>query len=185
MPGTHWVSEPMPHHSPVTSTAVGRVARSTHRGAVLAGVLAVALLVLSGVIVWTELREPAPWDPLAQYPPQAVLTPEVRLGGMVMVVGTKCADEHVTVRGVLSWQAIDPPGAVITVGRGVAEREVGCTRTRYSNPIPPEVEEVIRDQHAAGIVAPVWRITGTETPFDDDRVGVSRTFTTDNFTVLP
>lgn len=147
--------------------------------------LSVALLALASAVLYAELRTPKAWDPLAAYPTQEILTEQVHVDGVVRSVGVKCADEHVEVRGVMSWQAIDPPGANIEVGRGVGVREEGCTRQTFANPIPLEVREVIRAQHAAGIEAPVWRITGIETPFDGVREGVSRTWTTDNFEVTP
>jgi hypothetical protein len=80
---------------------------------------------------------------------------------------------------------MDPPGSVIEVGSGTSVREDGCETFRFANPIPTEVRDVIRQQHAAGIAAPVWRITGTETPFDDTLEGVPRTWVTENFEVTP
>lgn len=74
---------------------------------------------------------------------------------------------------------------LVLAGSGVGERAEGCVETVFANPVPPEVREVIRDQHAAGIDAPVWRITGTETPFDDNREGEARVWVTENFAVVP
>jgi hypothetical protein len=109
----------------------------------------------------------------------------LRLEGLITVEAVKCAREQVQVRGVLSWQAMDPPGSVIDVGSGVAERTEGCETFTFENPIPVEVREAIEAQHSAGIVAPVWRMTGIEVPFDGDREGVPRTWVTENFTVTP
>lgn len=149
--------------------------------------LSAALLVLAGAVLFAELRTPARWDPLGAYPTQQVTNPRhrVHLEGLVRVEATKCADEEVQVRGVLSWQAMDPPGANIEVGSGTATRAKGCSTFAFANPVPVEVREVIEAQHAAGIARPVWRVTGTETPFDDNREGAPRTWVTDNFEVVP
>jgi hypothetical protein len=151
------------------------------------GCATVALLSLAAVVMWAELRVPDRWDPLGDYPVQVVTDGDhsIRVDGLVEVEAVKCAREQVQVRGVLSWQAMDPPGSVIEVGSGTSVREDGCETFRFANPIPTEVRDVIRQQHAAGIAAPVWRITGTETPFGDTREGVPRTWVTENFEVTP
>lgn len=147
----------------------------------------VALLTLAAVVVWAELRQPDLWDPLGDYPVQVVVDRDhsISLDGLVEVEATKCARERVEVRGVLSWQATDPPGANIETGSGTSVREEGCESFRFANPIPFEVREAISAQHAAGLEAPVWRITGTETPVDGDREGVPRVWVTENFEVTP
>lgn len=149
--------------------------------------LTVALLALAAAVLYAELREPARWNPLGDYPVQVVTDQDhsIRLDGLVEVEATKCARERVEVSGVLSWQAMDPPGANIETGSGTSVREEGCESFRFADPIPIEVREVIRAQHASGIEAPVWRITGTETPVDGDREGVPRIWVTENFEVTP
>lgn len=171
----------MSDHSP------HQVAKAARRGAWAVGVVAVALFVVAAAIVFAELREPDVWDPLGDYPVQVVddYDHSLRVDDLVAVEATKCADERVHVRGVLSWQAMDPPGANITVGSATSVRSEGCETFTFQNPIPVEVRHAIEAQHANGIDAPVWRITGTETPYDGDREGVPRTWVTENFTVIP
>jgi hypothetical protein len=149
--------------------------------------VSVALFVVAASIVFAELRTPDVWDPLGDYPVQTVADSDhsLRVDGLITVDAVKCADEQVHVRGVLSWQAMDPPGSVIETGSGTSVRAEGCETFTFQNPIPREVRDVIEAQHANGIAAPVWRITGTETPFDADRTGVARTWVTENFVVVP
>lgn len=172
----------------MSAVAAHEVGRRARLSVWALGCATVALLTLAVVVVWAERRQPDLWDPLADYPPvQTVVDRDhsIRLDGLVEVEATKCAREQVEVRGVLSWQAMDPPGANIETGSGTSLRERGCESFRFANPIPFEVREVIRAQHASGIEAPVWRITGTEVPFDGEREGVPRTWVTENFTVTP
>lgn len=164
-----------------------QVAESARRGAWAVGTITVALLLGAASILYAELREPSTWDPLGDYPIQVVddYDHSLRVDGLITVEAVKCADEQVRVRGVMSWQAIDPPGANIETGSGTATRQEGCETFTFENPIPAEVREVIRAQHKAGVTTPVWRITGTEVPFDGTREGVPRTWVTENFVVTP
>lgn len=157
-------------------------------------VLGVTLLVLAAAILYAELRTPARWDPLGDYPIQPVTStidgidgPATTVNGLVRVSAIKCNDTSDTIRveGSASWQAMDPPGTSIQTGTGEATRSPGCESFAYSNPIPPDVREVIEAQHNAGIARPVWRIRGIETPVrGNGEEGVPARWVTENFTVV-
>ena len=115
-----------------------------------------------------------PWDPIGEFPVQDVT--EIN-EDFVHVVGTKCYDEDVSVRGEFGWQRVEPPGFAITLGAGQAEREEGCLTQEFNNDIPDEVRE-------ANTPGAVWRIVGEEVPFDEDREGLPRSWRTEDF-VLP
>jgi hypothetical protein len=165
------------------------------RTIVVAAVTVLASAVVVCASVWVGARwfgPERPWNPLGAYPVQLVDVPHgeelpvIRLGDVVPVTGTKCVrDGPVQISGVLSWQAIDPPGGNIQVGTGERVQRTGCVTQTFENPIPPAVVEVIAAQHARGLTDPVWRITGTETPVNGVRTGVPRVWVTDNFVVAP
>ncbi len=175
-----------------SSREVGRTARSFAVG--LAAV-ALVLVAVASMLLWVELRGDDTFDPLGEYAEQDVTAeenadglPVVAIDDPVEVVGTKCndSDEPVRITGVLSWQARDPAGAVIEVGRGERVAEPGCIEQTFENLIPPEVRGLIAGQHEAGIPAPVWRISGREVPIDGNGAeGVARTFVTEDFVVVP
>lgn len=145
---------------------------------------AAALFVLSAVLVVLlvgELRSNRPWDPLGEYPVQEVTNgPKIPIAATVHVTATKCADVTVDVRGSSSWASVTPPGTIIPSGQGAGQREAGCTVIDYENRIPDEVAAVVR---AGG--STVWRIVGTETPFEEGREGVPRAWRTEDFEIVP
>ena len=155
-------------------------------------------LVLNAV-VFIAIRQPAQWDPLGEYEtPQHVTAPSTTSAGQpvidlsedeaITVVGTKCNDtgENVEVAGTLSWQQMEPPGAVIEVGTGTRTAPPGCETTTFENQVPPEVAQVIRAQHRSGIIAPAWRISGVEWPVrNGGERGEERVYYTDSFVVAP
>lgn len=136
-------------------------------------VVAAAALAIMASTLWQSVRPP--WNPIGDFPEQEVT--EVN-DTFVHVVGTKCYDEDVTVRGSFGWQRVDPPGFAITLGEGVADREAGCLTQEFDNNIPASVLD-------ANTPGATWRITGTETPFDDDREGLPRVWQTEPFTLKP
>lgn len=114
-----------------------------------------------------------PYSPLGPYPDQNVISdlrvdgkPAFRPHELVTVEGRKCVEEDVEVFGTQVWQSVDPSGRALQVGNGTRFAEEGCTDLEYSNEIPPEVAEKVRQQHAAGNPYPVWKITGIETPIN-------------------
>jgi len=177
----------------VTRRNADQVHRSAKLSLAFLTVLAVGLFAIAGAILYSEARTPEQWDPLGDYEVQVVTSrvdgvpgPAVHLGGLVEVIGVKCNDEPtpVQVEGVVSWQAMDPPGAAIETGAGTADRPPGCTSQRYANPIPVEVRVAIRAQHAQGVDRPVWRIRGVETPVRGHEEGATARWVTENFTVI-
>ena len=135
------------------------------------------------------------FDPLGDYPVQIVTAEEILDDGTkavflerdVEVEGTKCNDseEVVKIVGFISWQAVDPRGAIVETGQGRSESEPGCTTTVFQNQIPIDARLQIQSQHDNGIDQPVWHIEGTEWPLDGDgQRGVPRRFETENFAVL-
>lgn len=141
-----------------------------------------SLAVLGGafLVAW-QLRPDAPWDPLGDYPLQRVVDKTVRLDEPVQTVGTKCADESVTVTGSLRWQSIDPPGTVLFISSGSAVRQEGCHEFRFANPIPAAVLALIEQQGG-----PLhWIISGTETPIREGQTGVPRSWQTEPFELIP
>lgn len=161
--------------------------------------LSAALLLLSfavlGVAVLVSVRGPHAWDPLGEYPDQLVLSrvdgvrgPAARLSDGVLVVGTKCVNANVQVRGSAFWQSTTPPGVLVQAGSGVATRRKGCVTENFLNPIPDLVRAA-----ANRTSRPVlrWVITGTETPVRDagasgrSREGIPRAWTTEEFELVP
>ena len=175
-----------------TGADVHRSAKRVSLGALL---LTCGLFVVAAAVLFAELRPHSVWAPLDDYPVQQVLSrvegvdgPAVRIGELVTVDAVKCnaTDEDVEVVGTVSWQAMDPPGAVITTGSGTGTRPPGCHEQSFANPIPAGVESVISAQHAAGINAPEWRIQGDETPVRDGGAdGQPARWVTESFAVVP
>ncbi len=169
------------------------IAHKARRSAVAVTVLAVALLILAGAILFAAFRHSDPFDPLGPYPEQAVDeerdntdTPLVNLTNPVVHVnGRKCNDgDGYTITGTVSWQSIDPRGTSIRTGEGTREAQPGCTRFRYRNDIPDDVLAVMRRQVDDGL-RPLWRIVGTEVPIGPDGEGVPLTWATEPFRVVP
>ena len=135
------------------------------------------------------------YDPLGEYPVQVVEADEILrdgtkavfITGPVVVEGTKCNDtnEEVEVEGVISWQAVDPPGNIIETGTGRGVRISGCTTQVFQNAIPDAVYDILIRQYERGITAPVWRLTGTDWPIDEHgHRGESRRYKTENFAIV-
>lgn len=156
--------------------------------------LGTALLTLA-VAVAVSLRSPHAWDPLGEYPDQTVVSrvdgidgPAARLTDGVTVVGTKCANTAIRVRGSVFWQSTTPPGILVAAGSGVATRQKGCVTETFLNPIPGAVRAAVNRP-----TDPVrrWVITGTETPVRDagdngrSREGIPRAWTTAEFEIVP
>lgn len=145
--------------------------RLAYAAFLLAGI-ALTMIVVGALYVLTGED---PWDPLGDYPVQEVLSVE---DGHVLVEGTKCNDSNgpVRVRGTFNWQRVSPRGFIVSLGEGVAVREVGCVTQTFDNTIPAEVLEVNKP-------GDVWRLLGTETPING-REGVPVTWQTENFELL-
>lgn len=162
-------------------------------GAALGG--GVAVLVAVAVAAWAA-APPPPFDPLPVSETQTVKSrvfgvdgPAVLAGDDVKVSGRRCnnSDATIQVRGNLTWQSVLPRGS--TMGEQVfapGPLIVGCTSFNFSNPMPPVVVERIEALSRQGIDHSVWRIAGDATPIDPDtgEPGVTRHYTTDNFTIV-
>lgn len=149
----------------------------------------VALIIIS-IAVIVALHQPAPWNPLGDYPDQTVLSrvpghkgPAIKVGGVLSVKGTKCAKEAVTVRGASFYQSVDVPGTFVPNGAGIALRVQGCTTKTFSNPLPEAVLATADNPFGAHM----WIITGTETPVRDDGKGegIARIWKSEPFEVIP
>lgn len=141
-------------------------------------VLAVVSTVLAVALGWSYWQQSQEWNPLGEYPTQEVRAVRAT---EVDVHGIKCndSDAPVTVRGTgISWQRVNPRGAIIesSPGGGTAERPPGCLGQDFTNAIPEQV-------FAEDLPGALWRITGTEVPFEDGREGVPRTWETELFDV--
>lgn len=154
---------------------------------IAAAALAVALMFFA-LAYWSS--RDAQWDPLGDYPTQQVLNKNHTVGRdeTVDVTAQKCAREpKVAIRATLSWVPVDHSEFAVTPnapGR-LSYRYSSCGKTpdvtiySYTNPIPPGVLAILdqRGLHS-------WRITGTDTPFDEEgKPGVPRTWTTETFTI--
>lgn len=177
--------------SPDGAERVGRQASVT---AWALAALASALLVVAAVISWAELRTDEPYAPLHFANPQTVTSrtessdgaPSTRLGDTVDVTGEKCSDEQVSIDAVTSWQPVDPAGTAITTGTSSNVRRSGCVVGQYENAIPEEVAAIVRSQHARGVAAPLWVISGAETPIREDGTeGTTEVWVTEPFAILP
>lgn len=170
------------------------VAYRAKRSAWAVAVLAIALLALAGVILFSTLTRPDPFAPLGPYPTQTVdeerdnitHTPFVSLDHPVVhVEGRKCVEgDGYTIRGTVSWQSVDPRGNSVVTGQGTRDAVDGCTEFRFRNDIPPQVLAIMRAQVRDGL-RPLWRITGVEVPINGDGEGVPLTWTTEPFRVVP
>lgn len=176
-------------------TEAAAINRRARAGVFVLGVLSFAMLILAGAVIFAEIREPGIWDPLGEYPPQTVTSrvagvpgPAATLDDTVDVEAVKCGPDSggpVTVRTTLVWRSIDPRGAAWSRGESQTEREPGCAALSFHNAIPPQVVELVEAQHEAGFDRPVWEITGSETPIDDDGTeGAPRRWVTERFTLV-
>lgn len=169
---------------------ISRKARRASRGLLT---LAAALVVLAAAITFNTVARPGRWSPLGPYPTQQVLeerdptdTPVVSLSDPVVhVTGEKCNDgDGYQIGGTVSWQSVDPKGTSIRTGEGTRDAQDGCQDFEYRNDIPDDVLSVMRRQVADGL-EPLWRITGTETPQRDGEEGVSLSWVTEPFRIVP
>lgn len=169
--------------------------------------VALALAVNVGFLWWVAHPK---WAPLGPFPVQlvglplldhpALTAPEAISSGSasfptltvrgdewgdIPVTGEKCSSETVQVRGTIVWQAVEPPGSCVTVASGgLATRVIGCTKFSFRNPVPDGVKQRVRDLAKTGVTESVWRITGTETPFDAaGNPGVEQPWNTQNFLI--
>lgn len=176
------------------NTEAGRVGHLAHLTVIGLTVVTVALVLVGAVIIWSELRVDDVYKPLHYENPQTVTSrvnalsgaPAAALGDTVNVTGTKCADEEVDIVSVVSWKPVDPRGGSIVIGAPhAATRGAGCVTSRFQNEIPPEVAAVVRRQHDRGFPAPLWQITGSETPLaDDGREGAAEVWYTEPFAIV-
>ncbi len=163
--------------------AVDRKIIEQHPGGILIvmSALAVSTIALVGLIVDRALSE-QPWAPLGPFPEQLVIDDDLVIPlsqGFVTVEGTKCYDGPVNVAGEFRWQSVDPPGAIVAPRSGSARNRDGCLTTRFENPIPDEVVDLVEQ----GVT--VWRLTGFEIPNDPEtgREGVLLNWETQAFTL--
>lgn len=168
----------------------------------LAVLISVATLCLAvGALGYRLFIQEDHWEPLGEYPVQVVRTndtyewvagdqgettiiPATSVSGRILVAGTKCADEEVSVIGVVVWQFVEPPGHKFNDEPGVAVRNPGCETFLYRNEVPPDVRD-----YALGLIeeeiTPVVRIGGIETPSRNGEEGVPVAWTTEPFALLP
>lgn len=147
--------------------------------------------------------EPAPWDPLGQYPVQSIRNtvegidgPAVRLGDPIKVEGTKCnaTTTSILVAGELRWQSQSPGGIIGGQTDGIAERIPGCETRVFADTPPTAVINQMRAAILENGGPVVWSLNGAETPVavinnggetHPHDHGVTRQWTTENFTVVP
>lgn len=159
--------------------------------------------VLLGGLAYSLLFVDDPWDPLGEFPTQAVVAdrtvgwdetgtgntvsiPAVSLAdGVVSTDAVKCYDEFVQVEGFVVWHTRDPGGFIVETGRGAAERSPGCQDFEFDNPIPAEIAEHAEARFADGDEFVVVAIAGVETPSREGGEGVARPWTTEPFAITP
>jgi hypothetical protein len=172
-----------------------RVGHLAHQTVVALSVVTVALVLVGSIIVWSELRTDTPWSPLHYTNPQTVTSrvnilsgaPATHIGDTVNVTAEKCSDERVDITAVVTWRPVEPGGPPLQIAGETAGgvREAGCDTLRFQNEIPDEVVEAVRRQHARGYPAPLWRIDGAETPYDEHgREGSVEVWTTEPFAIV-
>lgn len=138
--------------------------------------------IFAGILLLTNGEKN--WEPIGNFPDQTVasVTEDV-----ITVVGVKCYNESLTIRGQWGWASIEPPGIAIPVGKNTNFRDLGdadddgCIITTFENPVPDEVLE-----HPEVII---WIISGTEIPVSDAdgriRNGLSNSWKTNPFQYPP
>lgn len=129
------------------------------------------------------LNEKEEWAPLLDFPEQTVLSVSE---DFVDIVGTKCYAEPVTVKGTVTWEAIEPRGTVFQVFEGQATHtsanfdDTGCITQAFSNEVP--------DQVKARPDIKLWVVAGIETPIADQhgaREGLPLSWTSEPFQYPP
>lgn len=172
-----------------------RVGRLAHLSVVGLSVVTVALVFVGAIIVWSEFRTDEPWSPLHYTNPQTVTSrvnllsgaAATRIGDTVNVTAEKCSDEEVEITAVVTWRPTEPGGPPVHVAGDTAGgiQAAGCDTLRFQNEIPDEVVEVVRRQHARGYPAPLWQITGSETPIADNGTeGATEVWYTEPFAIV-
>lgn len=151
------------------------------------------------------------WDPLGEYPIQVAFAPDepsvpksvvsnfdntpsedvttIYWNQRIGSDAVKCVKDEfgtVKVRGILEWVRVEPPGEIIKVADGAAQRGPGCISQRFENFIPDEIRASMEKLKARGVESSVWRLTGTETPLREDTgaEGVPRTWITTTFRII-
>lgn len=146
-------------------------------------------LTLILVVVVTVRSFRSEWDPLGPYPEQTVQPsaghvdwagetysesevsiPAVRLGDPVVVTGTKCAAEPVTMSGTKAWTSRDPAGYTYADGQSVVPRLDGCRTATYENRVPDDVAAWVADELRRHPFV-VMVVGGCETPVENERSG--------------
>ena len=169
--------------------------RMLERTALLLSLLALGLLM--GALGYKFLYDTDAWDPLSEYPEQTVVADDTYLWedasaadgtievpavplGPVTVIGTKCADENVTISGDVAWLPTEPPGTPLGQAHGSITRGPGCLTRTFVNEPPDDVIAWAQKQLDAGIT-PVMRIAGTDTPTRNGTAGEPRGWSTEPF----
>jgi len=160
--------------------------------------MALSVIVFGAVALWSFVSQPAVsvFDPL-DYSPQTIERvtddgtvtvpsvngfdpPTIQLGETVPVRGllTNTADHPVSTAGTVVWQE-EPPGrrfVILVDVPGVIAP--GVTQLKFENPIPPVVEEYVRDNGATA-----FSINGRVQVLEPG--GVDATWSTATFRVVP
>ena len=157
------------------------------------GFLGLSLCALAVALLIYAIYEPDPYAPLGPYPEQTVHAqfevdgyPAFVEGDAIPVTGEKCVDEPVSIIAEVQWQTFEPAGTYVSVGVGRREYEGGCVDLNFVNEMPDEVIEANREIRSEGFEAPVWVITGIETPINPDggESGEPQTWTTEPFVIV-
>lgn len=156
---------------------------------IAAAVFAFALGALITVALVTYLHsDQTPFDPVRSPSPQKVLTQVVHNGQSVVNTGVKCnaTKEPVTVRGSTAWVTVTPSGFRYSPAVGAGTIYPGCHATTFAHTMPPEVVAENAKLFALGERQVQWRFEGSQTPVKTDgTLGVTRTYSSDGFTVIP
>lgn len=146
----------------------------------LAAWVTTALVV--GWLINQSLSTPA-WAPLGEFPEQQVLDDDgvisVSEDGVIPVRGSKEYREDVSVFGTFGIICEDPTFS-FTFGSGSADRTAGVLVQEFENRIPQPVVDSIAESGPR-----VCHLVGTETPTDGEREGISRTWRSEDFVLVP
>lgn len=149
------------------------------------------------------LVTPPPFNPWGQFPVQDVLpegASDITINGVsevfslsdVEVIGvtaTRCTvvEEPVEVGGTVHWFIVVPPAKQYTTNtrEGGTELLPGCTTSTFRNVIPDEVrtdvEKLLKTEPYV-----IMNIHGYTVPYEDgEEAGVRKTWTTENFALVP
>lgn len=157
------------------------------------GFLGLSLCVLAVALLVYAIYEPDPYAPLGPYPEQTVHAefevngfPAFVEGDAIPVTGEKCADGPVDIIGDVQWQSFEPAGTFIPIGTGRRTLDDGCQQLEFANEMPDAVIEANRQIRSQGYDAPVWVITGIETPINQENGerGEPLTWSTEPFAIV-